>query len=57
MLLWGQAGLVTFEQEWAEKAAEEMQPEASVVREEQQDLEHQGLSPISCALNILGFSC
>lgn len=38
MLLWGQVGPVTFEQVWAEKAAEEMQPEASVVLEGQQDL-------------------
>jgi hypothetical protein len=53
VLLWGQAGPVTFEQVWAEKAAEEMQPEASVVLEGQQDLKHQGLSHISCALNIV----
>lgn len=45
MLLWGQAGPVTFEQVWAEKAAEEMQPEASVVLEGQQDL---SMSPRPC---------
>lgn len=55
MLLWGQVGPVTFEQVWAEKAAEEMQPEASVVLEGQQDLKHQGLSHISCALNTMVF--
>lgn len=45
MLLWGQEGPVTFEQVWAEKAAEEMQPEASVVLEGQQDL---SMSPRAC---------
>lgn len=54
--MWGQAGPVTFEQAWVEKAAEEMQPEASVVLEGQQDLKHlEGLSYISCALYIGGF--
>lgn len=44
-LLWGQVGPVTFEQVWVEKAAEEMQPEASEVPEGQQDL---SVSPRAC---------
>lgn len=48
MLLWGQAGPVTFEQAWVEKAAEEMQPEASVVLEGQQDLKHLSMSLRAC---------
>lgn len=43
--LWGQVGPVTFELEWVEKAAEEMQPEASEVLEGQQDLSE---SPRAC---------
>lgn len=44
MLPQGQEAPATFEQVGAEKAAEEKQPEASVVLEGQLDLKHQGLS-------------
>lgn len=44
MLPRGQEAPAAFEQVGAEKAAEEKQPEASVVLEEQLDLKHQGLS-------------